>query len=87
MSDTFNLTIYSPEEIIFNDEATELNATNSIGEFGIVPGHTFFSSNIIPCNISFKGKEGALLKYSAGPGLITVKSDEVIVVLESAKLI
>ncbi len=87
MSDTFNLTIYSPEDVIFDDEATELNATNSVGEFGILPGHTFFSSDIIPCNVSFKSKTGDLLNYSSGPGLITVKSNKVIVVLESAKLI
>jgi F-type H+-transporting ATPase subunit epsilon len=86
MSDFFDLTIYSPEEIIFNNQAVELNATNSIGEFGILPGHTFFSSNIISCNLTFKSKEGDLKEYEVGSGLVTVKSDKVIVVLESAKL-
>ena len=46
MSDFFDLTIYSPEDIIFNNQAVELNATNSVGEFGILPGHTFFLSLI-----------------------------------------
>jgi|TARA_B110000263_G_scaffold50714_1_gene42418 F0F1-type ATP synthase epsilon subunit len=87
MSNSFNLTIYSPEEVIFNDQAVELSATNSTGGFGILPGHTFFSSNILPCSLIFKSKEGDLRKYSTGPGLITVKSDEVIVVLESAEAV
>ena len=87
MSDFFNLTIYSPEEIIFNDKAVELSATNSVGEFGILPGHTFFSSNILPCDLSFKGLEGDSRKLTTGPGLITVKSNKVIVVLESAMVI
>ena len=85
MSDFFDLTIYSPEDIIFNNQAVELNATNSVGEFGILPGHTFFSSNIISCNLTFRSKEGTFKKYKVGPGLISVKSDKVIVVLETAE--
>lgn len=85
MSDFFDLIVYSPEEVIFNDKASELNATNSVGEFGILPGHTFFSSNIVPCNISFRGKEGSLKEYSTGPGLVSVKSNKVIVVLETVE--
>ncbi|MBT3475656.1 F0F1 ATP synthase subunit epsilon [bacterium] len=87
MNDFFNLTIYSPEEVIFNDKAVGLSATNSVGEFGILPGHTLFSSNILPCNLSFTSFEGDSRNLTTGPGLITVKSNEVIVVLESAKAI
>ena len=48
MSSSFDLKIYTPEEVVFNEKAVQLTASNSNGEFGILPGHTFFSSDIVP---------------------------------------
>ena len=84
MSSSFDLKIYTPEEVVFNEKAVQLTASNSTGEFGILPGHTFFSSDIVPCNLIVKSESGPDKKFKAGFGLISVKSNEVIVALESA---
>ena len=63
MSDFFNLKIYTPEEILFDGTVEYLSATNSSGEFGILPGHTLFSSDITAGDhIAQKNEESNNLK-------------------------
>ena len=87
MSDFFNLKIYTPEEILFDGTVEYLSATNSSGEFGILPGHTLFSSDITAGDFKIKSKDGTEKKFNNGTGAISVKSDQVTLTLESGNLI
>tara|TARA_B100000959_G_scaffold245944_1_gene270999 strand:+ start:6437 stop:6703 length:267 start_codon:yes stop_codon:yes gene_type:complete len=87
MDNSFNLTIYTPEEVLFDEKANYFSATNSTGEFGILPGHTLFSSDIVSGNIRVKSENGTEKKISHGPGVISMKSNQLIVALESGTLI
>jgi len=87
MNNFFNLKIYTPEQILFDGTAEYLSATNSIGEFGILPGHTSFSSDIIAGDLKIKSIDETEKKFSNGPGIVSVKSNQVILALESGNLI
>ena len=47
METSFKLKILTPDGILFSDSARQVTARNSTGEFGVLPGHTVFASDIV----------------------------------------
>jgi F-type H+-transporting ATPase subunit epsilon len=86
MSDkTLTLDIVSAEEPIFSGEVKMLIVTGSMGELGIMPGHTQLLSDIKPGQVRFTDTEGAeqLFYVSGGmlevqPYVVTIMADTVL---------
>jgi len=47
MPDLFNLNIYTPQGVLYSSSAKRITALNSLGQFGVLPGHTIFASDIV----------------------------------------
>ena len=75
---TFPVVISSPDEIIWQGEATSVSAENSAGHFDILPGHANFvtfvnsHSQIV---IQMQGKDANVFSYK--DAVIAVKSGKV----------
>ena len=79
---TFNLTIVSAEQKIFEGEVKQIQATGVEGELGILPGHTPLLTAIKPGIIKFTLQNGneEVIYVSGGflevqPNIVTVLAD------------
>ncbi|MCK8842199.1 F0F1 ATP synthase subunit epsilon [Haemophilus influenzae] len=79
---TFNLTIVSAEQKIFEGEVKQIQATGVEGELGILPGHTPLLTAIKPGIVKFTLKDGneEVIYVSGGflevqPNIVAVLAD------------
>tara|TARA_B100000029_G_scaffold191601_2_gene189544 strand:+ start:75138 stop:75401 length:264 start_codon:yes stop_codon:yes gene_type:complete len=86
MANSFKLKIYTAEQMLFDGQADYISAKNSAGEFGAFAGHTTFSSDIVDGKIQIKSEDGTEKNIENGPGVISIKLDEIIIALESGTL-
>ena len=82
MSDSFELKIYTPDGVLFSDSAKRISAINSLGQFGILPGHTLFASDIVSGDLEVINNDGNTISFEVGDGLISVENNNVTVALE-----
>ena len=86
MANNFKLKIYTAEQILYDGSASYISAQNSAGQFGAFAGHTTFSSDIVDGKIQIKSEDGTEKNIENGPGVISIKLDEIIIALESGTL-
>ncbi|TCP97300.1 ATP synthase F1 subcomplex epsilon subunit [Cricetibacter osteomyelitidis] len=79
---TFNLTVVSAEEKIFEGVVNNVQATGTEGELGILPGHTPLLTGIKPGIVKFTLENGSedVIYVSGGflevqPNIVTVLAD------------
>ena len=85
MTTFLTLDIVSAEETIFSGQVSLLVATGTMGELGIMPGHSPLLTTLKPGKIRFKNIEGeeSLFYISGGilevqPSVVTIMADTVI---------
>ena len=83
METSFKLRILTPDGILFSDSARQVTARNSTGEFGVLPGHTVFASDIVSGKMNIISLTGESMSFEVGNGLISVEGEEVTVALDS----
>jgi F-type H+-transporting ATPase subunit epsilon len=85
MADKLTLEIITPDGFSFTETVDELTAPGTLGEFGVLPGHTGFmstlDSGLIRC------KTGSTTKaISIKSAYAQVANDHVLVLADSAEL-
>ena len=85
MPDLFNLNIYTPQGVLYSSSAKRITALYSLGQFGVLPGHTIFASDIVNGEMQVLNDSGEEVVFEVGDGLISVDADNVTVALESGK--
>ena len=84
MSDSINLRIITPFELVVDEQVDEVVIPGELGEFGILPGHVSFVSTLSPGYLKFrKGAETKSLIIHGG--LSEVSSDNVNVLTDCAE--
>lgn len=85
MTTSLTLDIVSAEETIFSGQVSMLVATGTMGELGIMPGHSPLLTTLKPGKIRYKNLEGdeSLFYISGGilevqPSVVTIMADTVI---------
>ena len=85
MTSSLTLDIVSAEETIFSGQVSLLVVTGTMGELGIMPGHSALLTTLKPGKIRFKNIEGeeSLFYISGGllevqPSVATIMADTVI---------
>ncbi len=85
MATSLTLDIVSAEETIFSGQVTLLVVSGTMGELGIMPGHSPLLTTVKPGKIRFKTTEGeeSLFYISGGmlevqPSVATIMADTVI---------
>jgi F-type H+-transporting ATPase subunit epsilon len=85
MAETFLLEIATPEKMAFSDQVEEANFPGIEGEFGVLPGHTPFLTQLKVGALQFK--TGTRIEFlSVNRGFVEVTPKKVTVLTESAEL-
>jgi len=84
MAMTMHLDVVSAEESIFSGIVQELIAPGTMGDLGILPGHSQLISTIKAGELKYKTDDGESLLFVAGgvmevqPSIVTVLADTVV---------
>ena len=83
-TDTFNLSIVTPERQVVSKDVGYMSAPGSVGEFGVLPGHTEFFTTLKPGEIRYDDESGEHY-LSVSWGYAEVKGTSVIILADSAE--
>ncbi len=84
MAMTMHLDVVSAEESIFSGVVQELLAPGTLGDLGILPGHSQLISTLKAGELKYKTDDGESLLFVAGgvievqPSIVTVLADTVV---------
>lgn len=84
MAEKILFEIVTPERLTFSDEVDEVAIPGVQGEFGVLPGHVPFFSNLQVGEVVAK-KDGTLTHFAVSGGFAEVHEDHVIVLAETAE--
>ena len=84
MAKLFNLSIVSPEKIIYSGEISSLIVPAQLGYLGVLADHAPLIANLTPGKISFKDVgEKMNVIYSKGSGILEVLKNSANILLDS----
>ena len=84
MAETFLLEVVTPQSVVVSSDVEEMSAQGAEGEFGVLPGHTFFFTRIAPGELSYRVKSTGR-SLMLGDGFAEVTHDRVTILVESAQ--
>lgn len=84
MAELLKFELVTPHKKVVSEEVDEITATGTIGEFGILPGHTPFLTSLKIGELSYK-KEGAVHYLAVNTGYFEVVNDVVTVLVDSSE--
>ena len=84
MAETFLLEVVTPRSVVVSSQVENMTAPGDIGEFGVLPGHTFFITLLSVGELSY-AIDGKRESLAVGEGFAEVNLDRVTVVVDSAE--
>jgi F-type H+-transporting ATPase subunit epsilon len=84
MAEQIKLELITPQKKVVSEEVDEIIATGTLGEFGVLPGHTPFLTSLKIGELSYK-KEGTAKSLAVSGGYFEVVNDQVTVLVEAAE--
>jgi F-type H+-transporting ATPase subunit epsilon len=84
MPDTFKIEIVTPEKMVVNDEAEEMQIPGKNGYLGILPGHAPLITELAVGEITYR-KGGTTHYLSVAWGFAEVLPDKVTILAETAE--
>ena len=84
MAEQLKFELVTPHRKVVSEEVDEITATGTIGEFGILPGHTAFLTSLKIGELSYK-KGGAVQYLAVNTGYFEVVNDVVTVLVDSSE--
>ena len=85
MASTMHCDIVSAEKEIFSGEVTMVVATGSLGELGILPGHTPLLTGLKPCTVRLKFDDDTEQPFYISGGFLEVQSHVVTILADAAE--
>ena len=85
MADTIRLEIVTPQSIVVDEDVQHAIAPGTLGQFGVLPGHTTFLSTLDPGSVNYKDDSGADRAVFVSGGFAEVLPNKVTVLAESAE--
>jgi len=82
---TLSLEIITPEKVLVKEEVDMVEANGSLGEFGILPGHTEFLTALQIGEIRYM-KDGKTTTLAMSGGIAEVVNDKVTLLLDTGEL-
>jgi len=74
-----------PRGALFDGEVTMVVARGSEGELGILPGHAPLLTTLQPGPVRLRLPDGGERRFRIGGGLLQVRPDEVLILVEEAE--
>ncbi|HTP65830.1 MAG TPA: F0F1 ATP synthase subunit epsilon [Geobacteraceae bacterium] len=84
MAEQLKFELVTPQRKVVSEEVDEITAPGTIGEFGVLPGHTPFLSSLKIGELSFK-QEGKTKFLAVSKGYFEVVNNLVTVLVDSAE--
>ena len=84
MAEQLKFELITPQRKVVSEEVDEITATGTLGEFGILPGHTPFLTSLKIGELSYK-KGGAVYHLAVNSGYFEVVNDMVTVLVDSSE--
>jgi F-type H+-transporting ATPase subunit epsilon len=78
------LDVVTPEKLAFTGEVDEVTLPGALGEFGVLPGHAFFLSELKPGAMHFR-KAGEDDYFAINRGIAEVTPAKVTVLVQTAE--
>ncbi len=85
MAENIRLEVVTPEQFVVSEEAQIVVAPGVMGEFGVLPGHTPFLSELKLGTIRYKDAQGVERAVFVSGGFAEALPDKVTVLAESAE--
>jgi len=82
----FSLEIIAPDKMVYQGQATSVSAPGSLGGFQILFDHAPMISSLNVGPLKVKDESGQDTVYATGGGVLEVRSNNVVVLVESAEL-
>jgi len=84
MSEKLKLEMVTPYKWVLSEEVEELSAPGSLGEVGVLPGHTPLLTTLNVGELTYK-KDGETFHVAVNWGYVEVEDDTVTVLVETAE--
>ncbi len=84
MAATISCHVVSAEEEIYSGAVQMVSATGTLGELGILPGHTPLLSPLIPGPVVLRNEEGQEEVVYVSGGMLEVQANEVTILADTA---
>jgi F-type H+-transporting ATPase subunit epsilon len=81
----FRLEIIAPNRVVFQGEATSVNAPGTLGGFQVLFNHAPLLSSLDVGPLKVKDMKGVDRVYATGGGYLEVRDNRVVVLVESAE--
>ena len=85
MADLFQLDVVTPVRQVLSRKVEEVIAPGTVGEFGVLPGHTTFLTTLKPGRLTVMDPESTVYMAISG-GFAEVTGTRVIILAETAEL-
>jgi len=79
------LEIVTPDRLVVSEEVEDINAPGTLGDFGVLPGHTPFLTTLRAGEISYKPIKGDRKYLSVSWGYAEVRADKMIILVNTAE--
>jgi F-type H+-transporting ATPase subunit epsilon len=80
---SLHLRIVTPEQVIFDGEADQVNVSSAEGELGILPHHANLMAKLLPGELRIK-KGSSLQVLATGDGFLEVSNNEATILTDLA---
>ncbi|MCB1756698.1 MAG: F0F1 ATP synthase subunit epsilon [Gammaproteobacteria bacterium] len=84
MAATMHLDVVSAEDSMFAGTVRELIAPGTLGDLGIMPGHSQLISNLRPGELRYKTEDGSMASLFVSGGILEVQPTVVTVLADTA---
>ena len=85
MADNILLEVVTPEKNVVSERAQIVMAPGSLGEFGVLPGHTSFITTLKDGTLKYKDEKGTEHRLDVFGGFAEALPDKVTILAENAK--
>jgi len=84
MSETLRLRVVTPQRLLLDEEADEVTAPGTVGEFGVLPNHITFLSSLEPGRLTYR-RGGQVRTLVVSGGFAEVVDNVMTVLADSAE--
>lgn len=79
-----SLKIVTPEQVVYEGEADQVNVSTTKGELGILPHHASLMAKLLPGELRIK-KSGKISFFAIGAGFLQVEDNNLIIMTDLAQ--
>lgn len=79
-----NLKIVTPEEVVYEGEADQVNVSTTQGELGILPHHANLMAKLVPGELKIR-KSGKTNFFAIGDGFLQIENNALTIMIDLAE--